>query len=69
MRYLAPVEGILPAMDLKSIRMMVNLTGGVGKDLAETIEKYQKPHPDRFVIFTEPSWERTNQPHLLGIAM
>jgi len=62
MKYLAPVEGVLPLMDRKNIRVMVNLTGGVGKGLEEAIRKFHQPHPDRFVIFTEPWWERTNQP-------
>ena len=62
MKYLAPVEGLLPLMDRKNIRVMVNLTGGVGKGLEETMRKYQQPYPERFVTFTEPWWERTNQP-------
>ena len=62
MKYLAPVEGLLPLMDRKNIRVMVNLTGGVGKGLEETIRKYQLPHPERFITFTEPWWERANQP-------
>lgn len=62
MKYLATPEAALALMDRKNIRVMVNLTGGVGKGLDETIDKFQKPHPDRFVIFTEPWWERTNQP-------
>src|SRR5882724_11856116 len=62
MKYLTTAEAALPLMDRKNIRIMVNLTGGVGKGLDETIDKFQKPHPDRFVIFTEPWWERTNQP-------
>src|SRR5712664_358270 len=37
MKYLAPVEELLPLMDRKNIRVMVNLTGGVGKGLEETI--------------------------------
>jgi predicted TIM-barrel fold metal-dependent hydrolase len=61
MKYLATPEGALPLMDRKNIRVMVNLTGGVGKGLDETLEKFHKPYPDRFVIFTEPWWERTNQ--------
>ena len=61
-KYLTTAEGALPLMDRKNIRIMVNLTGGVGKGLDETIEKFRKPYPDRFVIFTEPWWERTNQP-------
>jgi predicted TIM-barrel fold metal-dependent hydrolase len=62
MKYLVPVEELLPVLDRKNVRVMVNLTGGVGKGLEETIRKFQQPHPDRFVIFTEPWWERTNQP-------
>src|SRR5437016_13686615 len=62
MQYLAPVEAVLPLMDRKNIRVMVNLTGGVGKGLDETIQKFQTPHPDRFLTFTEPWWERSNQP-------
>src|SRR6267378_8564457 len=62
MKYLDPVEALVPLMDRKNIRVMVNLTGGVGKGLDETIRRYQKPYPERFVTFTEPWWERTNQP-------
>ncbi len=62
MQYSAPVEAVLPLMDRKNIRIMVNLTGGVGKGLDEAIQKFQTPHPDRFLTFTEPWWERSNQP-------
>jgi predicted TIM-barrel fold metal-dependent hydrolase len=62
MNYLAPAEALLPLMDRKNIRVMVNLTGGVGKGLAESIRKFQQPYPERFITFTEPWWERTNQP-------
>jgi predicted TIM-barrel fold metal-dependent hydrolase len=62
MKYLDPVEALVPLMDRKNIRVMVNLTGGVGKGLDEAIRRYQKPYPERFVTFTEPWWERTNQP-------
>ena len=62
MEYHAPVEELLPLMDRKNIRVMVNLTGGVGKGLEQTIRKFQQPYPERFVTFTEPWWERSNQP-------
>jgi len=39
---------------------MVNLTGGMGRGLDETIQRFQVPYPGRFVVFTEPSWERSN---------
>ena len=62
MQFFAPVEELLPMMDRKNIRVMVNLTGGVGKGLDEAIRKFQQPYPDRFLTFTEPWWERTNAP-------
>ena len=62
MQYFATAEDVLPLMDRKNLRIMVNLTGGVGKGLQEAIRKFQTPHPDRFLTFTEPWWERTNQP-------
>jgi len=61
MEFLAAPETILPVMDRKNIRMMVNLTGGSGKGLQEAVQKFQSPHPDRFLTFTEPTWERANQ--------
>jgi predicted TIM-barrel fold metal-dependent hydrolase len=62
MEFLASPETLLPVMDRKNIRFMVNLTGGSGKGLDEAVERFQKPHPDRFLTFTEPTWERANQP-------
>src|SRR5437899_4531172 len=53
---------VLPVMDRKNVRMMVNLTGGYGKVLEQTINYWQKPHPDRFVVFTEPWFEKINEP-------
>ena len=62
LNFLATANDVLPLMDRKNIRIMVNLTGGVGKGLEQSIARFQTPHPDRFVTFTEPWWERTNQP-------
>jgi predicted TIM-barrel fold metal-dependent hydrolase len=62
MDFLATPETLLPVMDRKNIRTMVNLTGGSGTGLEQAIQKFQQPHPDRFLTFTEPWWERTNQP-------
>jgi predicted TIM-barrel fold metal-dependent hydrolase len=61
-RIAAPPNEILPAMDRKNIRMMVNLTGSAGDGLKEAIRTFQEPHPDRFVVFTEPSWDRVAEP-------
>src|SRR5579864_6322158 len=62
MRYSATPDQVLPAMDRRNLRMMVDLTGGVGQGLEETIRRFQTPHPDRFSVFTEPWWERSDQP-------
>ena len=62
MEYFATADEVLTLMDRKNIRIMVNLTGGVGKGLVEAIAKFQTPHPDRFLTFTEPWWDRSNQP-------
>ena len=62
MRHLAPPEEILAVMDRKSIRTLVDLTGGHGQGVAEVIQKWQTAYSGRFLVFTEPWWERSNQP-------
>ena len=62
MKYPAPPEEVLAIMDRKNIRTMVDLTGGHGQGLEEVIEKWQKAYPGRFLVFTEPWWERSNEP-------
>src|SRR6187397_1565894 len=49
--FLAAPDTVLPIMDRKNIRIMVNLTGSSGGGLGEAIGRFQKPHPDRFVTF------------------
>ena len=58
----ATPEEVMAVMDRKNVRMMVNLTGGYGNVLEQTIAYWQKPHPDRFVVFTEPWFERIIEP-------
>ncbi len=57
-----PPENILPWMDRKNLRALVNLTGGTGAGLAETVKRYDLSRPGRFVTFTEPSWDRVAEP-------
>lgn len=57
------VEEILPVMERKGLRMMVNLTGGRGEVLEQVIAYWHKPHPDRFLVFTEPWWNRVADPN------
>ncbi|HZT30676.1 MAG TPA: amidohydrolase family protein [Bryobacteraceae bacterium] len=57
------VEEILAVMDRKNIRTLVDLTGGCGDGLKETVAHWQTPHPDRFLVFTEPWWSRASEPN------
>jgi predicted TIM-barrel fold metal-dependent hydrolase len=61
-RFLATPEDVLPVMDRKNIRMMVDLTGNHGKGLEQAIQRFQRAHPDRFMVFTEPGWDHFNRP-------
>jgi predicted TIM-barrel fold metal-dependent hydrolase len=56
-----PAE-MLPVMDRKGIRILVNLTGGYRNGLAEAIRTLHMAHPDRFLVFTEPWWSKVAQP-------
>lgn len=58
----ATPEEVLPIMDRKNVRMMVNLTGGYGDVLEQTINYWQKPHPERFIVFAEPWFEKITEP-------
>lgn len=57
-RYLAPPEELLAVMERRNLATMVNLTGGNGEGLAETVGKYDRAHAGRFLTFTEPMWGR-----------
>lgn len=54
---------LLPVMDRKNIRAMVNLTGGFDKGLAEAVTKYDKAVPGRFYTFAEPAYSRFKEPN------
>jgi len=56
MNLLAPVSSLLEVMDRRNVQTMVNLTGGVGEGLASVLSALDRPHPGRFLTFTEPSW-------------
>ncbi len=61
-RYNAAPEELIPVMDSNNLRTMVNLTGGYGAGLAETVKKYDKLFPDRFYTFTEPAYSQILEP-------
>jgi predicted TIM-barrel fold metal-dependent hydrolase len=56
MKFLATPEELITVMDRKNVRMMVNLTGGTGAGLAESIRRFEGSHPGRFATLTEPSY-------------
>jgi predicted TIM-barrel fold metal-dependent hydrolase len=62
-RFRAPAAEVLAVMDRVNLRTMVNLTGGVGRGLEQSIAQYQTAHPGRFVTFTEPRYDQIAQPN------
>jgi len=57
----ATVDEILQVMDRRNLKMLVNLTGGSGTCLDQALDYFHKPHSDRFLVFTEPSWWNIKQ--------
>src|ERR1700741_4559248 len=63
----AKPDDLLPVMDRKGVRTLVNLTGGVGKGLEQSIALFDRAAPGRFITLTEPSYEHfpeANYPQL-----
>jgi predicted TIM-barrel fold metal-dependent hydrolase len=60
--FLGTPDELISVMDRKNIRSMVNLTGGFGAGLTETLERYDKSYRDRFYTFTEPCYSRFLEP-------
>jgi predicted TIM-barrel fold metal-dependent hydrolase len=61
--YNATPEELLAVMDRKNIRSMVDLTGGYGSGLVETIQRYDRAYRDRFYTLTEPTYEKFLEPN------
>ena len=71
-QYLGSPQECLAVMDRKNIKIMVNLTGGYEKGLAEAVGKYDRAYPGRFLTFTEPSYnhfKESNYPQLQAQAI
>jgi Predicted metal-dependent hydrolase of the TIM-barrel fold len=60
--YLGQPHELLPIMERKNLRAMVNLTGGFDAGLTEVLAKYDKAFPGRFYSFAEPSYSRFLEP-------
>ena len=61
-RHNATPTALLTVMERRNLRTIVSLTGGVGAGLADSVRTFQQPHPDRFAVFTEPSYDRIAEP-------
>jgi predicted TIM-barrel fold metal-dependent hydrolase len=57
---LPPAE-LLRTMDAVNVHTMVNLTGGTGDDLVNTITNFDRAFPRRFISMTEPAWARAGE--------
>lgn len=62
MAFLAEGPDLLTVMDRKNVRMLVNLTGGYGDGLTETVSRFDRAHPGRFLSFVEPWFSRLAEP-------
>lgn len=57
-KFIATPQDLLPVMDRKGVRTLVNLTGGYQQGLKLAVNKFDKAHPGRFITMTEPAWAR-----------
>ncbi len=53
----ADVASVVAMMDRRNVKTMVNLTGGYGAGLADSVRALAQAHPGRFVVFTTPGWD------------
>jgi hypothetical protein len=58
---MAPKDAVA-VMDRAGVRSAVNLTGGFGKGLEQTIAAFDKAYPGRFHTCTEPMWGAFQDP-------
>ena len=65
--FLAPAQELLPCMDRRNLRALVNLTGGFGDGLKQAIANYDSAHPGRFYTLTEPCWSRIQEPNYASV--
>jgi predicted TIM-barrel fold metal-dependent hydrolase len=61
--YLGSSDYLLPIMDRKNVRAMVNLTGGYDQGLTEVVAKFDKAFAGRFYSFAEPCYSRFLEPN------
>jgi len=58
----AHVEELIKGMDSINLRILVNLSGGTGEQLRQTVTTMKGRYPDRFVVFANMSYDDLNAP-------
>jgi predicted TIM-barrel fold metal-dependent hydrolase len=58
-----PVEEVLRRMDAANVEKIVILTGMWGDKLQGLLDEMVKPHPDRFIAFTQVDWSKIDDPN------
>ena len=58
----ARFDQIVSWMDELNIQTLVNLTGGTGEGLQQTIDEMANKHPGRLVTCTVPAYDKLNEP-------
>ncbi len=56
------VDRLVKEMDTINLRVMVNLSGGTGEQLRKTVAVMKGRYPDRFVVFSNMSYDDLNAP-------
>src|SRR5436190_348846 len=56
------VDRLVREMDTINLRVMVNLSGGTGEPLKNTVAAMKGRYPDRFVVFANMSYDDLNTP-------
>ena len=57
-----PPERVIEVMDATNVRTIVILTGLWGQKLEKVIDEMVKPHPGRFLVFTQIDWSKIDDP-------
>ncbi|HET8924303.1 MAG TPA: amidohydrolase family protein [Candidatus Acidoferrum sp.] len=56
------VDQLVKEMDTINLRVLVNLSGGTGEQLRQTVATMKGRYPDRFVVFANLSYDDINTP-------
>src|SRR5947208_14863308 len=56
------VDELVKEMDTINLRVIVNLSGGTGDQLRQTVATMKCRYPDRFVVFANLSYDDLNTP-------